>query len=187
MSIGSTLRAVTEGTESATEDMSGSETQSHEADRHQHGPPRSTRQFGALRKWALARGLIQHEDGLIHHRMISYFHAQAFLMAAAGIIVRQSSLPGYRSSAVWPLILGMIAVIAIFLSAAADGAIKAARDQIDHVKWWWDTNASDDRFPQICGKTTAGFDILKFIQYLRIAWFGIAFLSVAVSAIRVYE
>lgn len=93
--------------------------------------------LSALDKWRVAREMVQHEDGLINHRMVNYLTVQAFSATAATFLMTKM-IGDFSYQIAWFMVVIEVLCVCGFLSGVwARRAIFAAIHQIQDIEKWW--------------------------------------------------
>lgn len=88
--------------------------------------------------WENARGIIQHEDNLVNHRVTAFLTMQGFLFA--GLAIGLGGLAADKNAEIRPVIVVFLLVLCVvgYLSPRLVGpAIRAALRQVEATKIWW--------------------------------------------------
>ena len=106
--------------------------------------------------YQMARAQIEHEDGLVGHRMTWFLTLQGFLFAAAfvglGLFANRQNF-GPVEQVCLVLILYFIAAYGIVSSYLCSRLISGAFDQMKDVRTWWDgTPYPKNAFPPLQGQ-----------------------------------
>ena len=115
-----------------------------------------------LECWQIARGVIQHEDGLVHNRVTWFLTIQGFFFAAFGLggvklvellMQAESCKELLILSLLWCLLIG-IAYLGWRSAEFIKPSLVAAKDQNANVEHWWKSQPAADsgNFPRLRGE-----------------------------------
>jgi hypothetical protein len=102
--------------------------------------------------WEIARGVIEHEDGLVNHRFTWLLILNGFLFTAVGSgTALFEKLTNRLSMALLWLGLLTLAAFGIASGLTALNLMKVAFDEIQHVRKWWNSHQTQELFPPLAG------------------------------------
>lgn len=105
-------------------------------------------------EFALARGLIQHEDGLINNRVTWLLVLQGFLFNAVigGVGLLEKYQTNRRAAVCLEVGVLLLTMVGVMASLAARNVIGIAFRQATEVHRWWHGTGFSKDFPPLSGR-----------------------------------
>jgi hypothetical protein len=94
--------------------------------------------------WKRVRSSIEHENGLVNHRLSWLFASQAFLYAAFAVVFNAWKNPGSGNTppGSCQVLLAIISIVGVFVCVSIQRGLWEAEDQISSLdRWWYGTQA----------------------------------------------
>jgi len=94
--------------------------------------------------WKRVRSSIEHENGLVNHRLSWLFASQAFLYAAFAVVFNAWKNPGAGNTppGSCQVLLAIISIVGVFVCVSIQRGLWGAEDQLSSLdRWWYGTPA----------------------------------------------
>jgi hypothetical protein len=93
--------------------------------------------------WKRVRSSIEHENGLVNHRLSWLFASQAFLYTAFAVVFNAwKNLDRAGNSGSCQVLLAIISIVGVFVCVSIQRGLWEAGDQLSSLdRWWYETSA----------------------------------------------